>query len=324
MGDRQIPDRFEAQREAFDSLDRVWVDGEFLDWDDATVHVLTHAIHYGTSVFEGVRCYDTDEGPAIFRWDAHLDRFFESAAVYDMDIGHDRAELTGATKRLVREQGLDSCYVRPVAFFGYDRLGINPTAPTRVPTRVAIACWPWGAYLGDDALESGIDVGVSSWRKYRSDAIPATAKTGGAYVNNVLATQEATRAGYDEAVVLNAEGEVAEGPGENLFLVRDGEIYTPDIAADALDGVTRRSVIRLARDAGYTVHDDATVARGELYTADELFFTGTAAEVTPIVTVDGVEVGTGSKGPVTDAIQSRFFEVLEERPAEYGAWFTDV
>jgi len=324
MGDRQIPDRFEAQREAFDSLDRVWVDGEFLDWDDATVHVLTHAIHYGTSVFEGVRCYDTDEGPAIFRWDAHLDRFFESAAVYDMDIGHDRAELTGATKRLVREQGLDSCYVRPVAFFGYDRLGINPTAPTRVPTRVAIACWPWGAYLGDDALESGIDVGVSSWRKYRSDAIPATAKTGGAYVNNVLATQEATRAGYDEAVVLNAEGEVAEGPGENLFLVRDGEIYTPDIAADALDGVTRRSVIRLARDAGYTVHDDATVPRGELYTADELFFTGTAAEVTPIVTVDGVEVGTGSKGPVTDAIQSRFFEVLEERPAEYGAWFTDV
>jgi len=321
---QEIPDSFEAQRAQFDSLDQVWVDGEHVDWDEATVHVLTHALHYGTSVFEGVRCYDTADGPALFRWDAHLDRFFESAAVYDLEIGYDRAELTAATRRLVREQDLDSCYVRPVAFFGYDRLGIDPTAPTRVPTTVAIACWPWGAYLGDDALEAGIDVGVSSWRKYRSDAIPATAKTGGAYVNNVLASQEAARNGYDEAIVLNTEGDVAEGPGENLFLVRDGELFTPEIAAGALDGVTRRSAIRLARDMGHTVHDDATVSRGELYTADELFFTGTAAEITPIRSVDGVTVGDGEKGPVTDEVQTRFFEVLEARPAAYEDWFTDV
>jgi len=324
MADQQIPTRFEDQRAAFPELDTVWVDGEFVDWDEATVHVLTHALHYGTSVFEGVRCYETGDGPAIFRWEDHLDRFFESAAVYDMDIGHDRAELTAATRRLVREQDLSSCYVRPVAFYGYDRLGIGPTAPTRVPTRVAVACWPWGAYLGDDALEAGIDVCVSSWRKCRSDAVPATAKTGGAYVNNVLATEEAARAGYDEAIVLNAEGRVAEGPGENLFLVRDGDLFTPALAAEALDGVTRRTAIELARDLGYRVHDDASIGRGELYTADELFFTGTAAEITPIRSVDGVTVGDGRKGPVTDAVQSRFFEVIAERPAAYEDWFTDV
>ena len=322
--DQEIPDRFEAQRAQFDSLDRVWLDGEVVDWDEATVHVLTHALHYGTSVFEGVRCYDTADGPALFRWGDHLDRFFESAAVYDMPIGYDREELTAAARTLIREQDLGSCYVRPVAFYGYDRLGINPTTPTEIPTRVAMACWPWGAYLGDDALERGIDVGVSSWRKYDSEAVPATAKTGGAYVNNVLASQEAARNGYDEAVLLNSEGTVAEGPGENLFLVRDGEIHTPGLAADVLDGVTRRTAVRLARDLGYAVYDDATVSRGELYTADELFFTGTAAEVTPIRTVDGVTVGDGEKGPVTDAVQSRFFEVLEERPPEYEDWFTDV
>ena len=322
--DQEIPDTFPEQRAQFDSLDRVWFDGELVDWDEASVHVLTHALHYGTSVFEGVRCYDTADGPALFRWEEHLERFFESAAVYDMPIDYDRAELTAAVKRLICEQDLDSCYVRPVAFYGYDRLGIDPTAPTRVPTSVAIACWPWGAYLGDDAIERGIDVGVSSWRKNASDAVPATAKTGGAYVNNVLAAQEAARNGYDEALLLDSEGTVAEGPGENLCLVRDGDLYTPGLAADVLDGVTRRSAVRLARDMGYTVHDDATVARGELYTADELFFTGTAAEVTHIRSVDGVTVGDGEKGPVTDAVQTRFLEVLDDRPSEYGAWFTDV
>ena len=307
--------------EMFEGTDTIWMDGEFVDWEDAQVHVLTHALHYGTGVFEGVRCYETAEGPAIFRWDAHLDRFFQSGQVYDIDMPFSRAEITEATLELIRRQDLSSCYIRPIAFYGYEKLGLSPKD---IPVQVSIACWPWGAYLGEEALEEGVEVKVSSWRKYASSQIPTNAKTTGPYVNSVLAGEEARRHGFTEALVLNKEGNVAEGPGENLFLVRDGEIYTPGLSEGILDGITRESVITIAEDLGYTVHDGETISRGELYTADELFFTGTAAEVTPIRGVDNVEIGTGTKGPVTDEIQTRFFETVEGRLDAYDEWFTYV
>ena len=308
---------------AFDEMDvdTIWMDGEFCDWEDAQVHVLTHGLHYGTGVFEGVRCYDTAEGPAIFRWEEHLERFYQSAKPYDMEIPFEPEELTEATLELIRRQDLESCYIRPIAFYGYNELGLNPS---NCPVDVAIACWPWGAYLGEEALEDGVDVAISSWRKYGSDQIPTNAKTTGPYVNSVLASLEARGNDYVEAILLNQEGKVAEGPGENLFLVRDGEIYTPGLAEANLDGITRRSVIQIAREMGYTVHDDATISRGELYTAEELFFSGTAAEVTPIRTVDDTEIGAGTKGPVTDEIQTKFFEIVEEAPEAYADWFTEV
>jgi branched-chain amino acid aminotransferase len=302
-------------------VDTIWQDGEFVDWADAEVHVLTHGLHYGTGVFEGVRCYDTEEGPRIFRWDAHLDRLYQSAKPYDMEIPYDRAELTDATTELIRRQELPSCYIRPIAFYGYDMLGLNPES---CPVEVAIAVWPWGAYLGEEALEEGVDVAVSSWRKYASEQMPTNAKTTGPYVNNVLASLEARGNGYTEAIVMNQEGNVAEGPGENLFVVRDGELYTPGLAESILDGITRQSVIQIARDRGYTVHDGATISRGELYTADELFFTGTAAEVTPIRSVDDTEIGPGTRGPITEELQSAFFDVVERRTDAYDEWFTPV
>ncbi len=300
-------------------VDTIWMDGEFTDWEDAQVHVLSHGLHYGTGVFEGLRCYDTEEGPAIFRWDEHAERLYDSAQPYGLDIEHDSEELEEAAKELIRRQDLESCYIRPIAFYGYDSLGVSPKD---CPTRVAIAVWPWGAYLGEDAIENGVDVKVSSWRKHASSQIPTNAKTTGLYVNSMLAGEEAREHGYVEALVLNKEGNVAEGPGENLFLVRDGEIYTPGLAEGILDGITRNSVITIARDLGYTVHDQATISRGELHTADELFFTGTAAEVTPIKQVDNVTVG--ERGPVTEEIQSRFFDVVERRTDDYDEWFSYV
>ena len=302
-------------------VDTIWMDGEFVDWEDAQIHVLTHGLHYGTGIFEGVRCYDTEDGPALFRWDAHLDRFYESGKPYEMEIDHDREELTEATMELIRQQDLQSCYIRPIAFYGYNSLGVSPKD---CPTRTAIACWPWGTYLGEDALENGVEVMVSSWRKHSSSQIPTNAKTTGLYVNSMLAGEEARRNGFTEAIVLDKEGYVAEGPGENIFLVRDGELYTPALSQSILDGITRQSVIEVARDLGYTVHDQATIGRGELHTADELFFTGTAAEVTPIRQVDNVEIGSGTRGPVTEEIQQEFFDMLESPPEKYDDWFTYV
>ncbi len=302
-------------------VDTIWMDGEFVDWDDAQVHVLTHGLHYGSGVFEGVRCYDTENGPAIFRWDEHLERLYNSAKPYDLDIDHEPAELTEATEELIRRQDLASCYVRPVVFYGYNSLGVSPGD---CPTRTAIAAWPWGAYLGDEALENGVEVMVSSWRKHASSQIPTNAKTTGLYVNSMLAGEEARRNGFAEAIVLNKEGNVAEGPGENLFLVRDGEIYTPGLSESILDGITRDSVITLAEELGYEVHDDASISRGELNTADELFFTGSAAEVTPIRKVDNVVIGDGGRGPVTEELQSRFFDVVNRRTDDYEEWFEYV
>jgi len=302
-------------------VDTIWMDGEFVDWDDAQVHVLTHSLHYGTAVFEGVRCYDTERGPAIFRWDEHLDRLYHSTKPLDLDVDHDREELTEATAELVRRQDLQACYIRPLVYYGYHQLGVSPGD---CPTRTMVACWPWGTYLGEEALEEGVDVMVSSWRKHASSQIPTNMKATGPYINSLLATEEAKANGYVEAIVLNKEGNVAEGPGENLFLVEDGEIYTPGLAESILDGITRRTVIDIAEELGYEVHDEATVSRGELYTADELFFTGTAAEVTPIRSVDDNEIGAGTKGPVTDEIQSRFFEIVERRTDDREVWFTYV
>jgi branched-chain amino acid aminotransferase len=307
--------------EMYEGVDSVWMDGEFVDFEDATIHVLTHGLHYGTGVFEGVRCYDTVDGPAIFRWEEHLERFYDSAKPYDIEIPFGPDELTAATVELIDREGLESCYIRPIAFYGYGPLGLNPEDS---PVRVAVAVWPWGAYLGEDALENGVDVAVSSWRKHASSQIPTNAKTTGAYVNSVLASLEAKDNDYVEAIVLNKEGNVAEGPGENLFLVRDGEIYTPGLAESILDGITRRTAIDLARDLGYSVHDGATISRGELYTADELFFTGTAAEVTPVRSVDDNVVGTGTKGPVTDAVQTAFFDLVEGKLEGHDDWFTPV
>ena len=308
---------------SFDEMDvdTIWMDGEFVDWEDAQVHVLTHGLHYGTGVFEGVRCYDTDAGPAIFRWEEHLDRLYNSAKFYEMEIPYSRVELTDAAVELIDRQELSSCYIRPIAFYGYDRLGVNPDG---VPVQVAVGAWPWGAYLGEEALERGVDVKVVSWRKYSSDMIPTNAKTTGTYVNSVLASQEATNNGYVEGILLNQEGNVAEGPGENIFLVRDGELYTPGLAESILGGITRETVVEFARDHGYTVHTDATISRGELYTADELFFSGTAAEVTPIRSVDDKQIGGGGKGPVTDALQSTFFDMVETVPESYDHWFRYV
>jgi len=302
-------------------VDTIWQNGEFKDWDDATVHVLTHALHYGSGIFEGVRAYDTDEGTAIFRWDEHLDRLYASAKPYELDIGYTREELTEATLELLRREDLESAYVRPIVYYGYHSLGVSPKD---VPTETAIAAWPWGTYLGEEALENGVKVMVSSWRKHASSQVPTNAKTTGLYVNSMLAGEEARRNGYVEAIVLNKEGNVAEGPGENLFLVRDGDLYTPGLSESILEGITRDTVITLARERGYTVHDQATISRGELNTADELFFTGSAAEVTPIRQVDNVEIGNGSRGPVTEELQQAFFDLVEHRAGDHDDWFTDV
>ncbi|MGQ4556743.1 branched-chain amino acid transaminase [Halobellus sp. GM3] len=302
-------------------VDTIWQDGSFVDWDDATVHVLTHGLHYGSGIFEGVRCYDTERGPAIFRWEEHLERFFQSGQPYDMELPYTREELTEATLELLRREELESCYIRPVAFYGYGSLGVSPKDN---PVNVAIAAWPWGAYLGEEALERGVEVMISSWRKHASSQIPTNAKTTGLYVNSLLAGEEARRNGYTEAIVLNKEGHVAEGPGENIFLVRDGEIFTPGLSESILDGITRNTVIELARERGYTVHDQATISRGELNTADELFFSGTAAEVTPIRKVDNVVIGDGSRGPVTEELQQAFFDLVERRTDEHDEWFTYV
>ena len=303
------------------SIQTIWKNGEFVDWEQATTHVLTHGLHYGTGVFEGARAYETEKGTAIFRWDEHLDRFFASGKPYEMEIPYSKAELTDATLTLLREQALNSAYIRPIAYFGYDSLGVSPG---NCPTDVAIAAWPWGAYLGEEALENGIDVMVSSWRKHASSQIPTNAKTTGLYVNSLLAGEEARRNGYAEAIVLNKEGQVAEGPGENIFLVRDGEIFTPGLSQSILDGITRDTVITLAREAGYTVHDQATISRGELHTADELFFTGSAAEVTPIRKVDNVQIADGSRGPITEDLQTAFFDLVERRTDAHDDWFTYV
>ena len=282
--------------------EKIWMNGELVPWGDAKVHVLSHVLHYGSGVFEGIRAYSTDRGPAVFRLMDHLRRLERSAGVYFMDLPYTTDELRTAVHELIGSNGLDACYIRPLAFRGYGELGINPLT---CPVDVIIAVWPWGAYLGEEALEHGVRVMTSSWRRIGQNTLPAAAKASGQYLNSQLAKMEAMHSGYDEAILLNEAGYLADGSGENVFVVRDGVLTTPPTTASCLPGITRDTVIRLARGMDFEVRE-VEVVRTDLYNADEVFFTGTAAEITPIASVDDHEVGAG---PVTKRIQKAFFAI---------------
>ena len=301
-------------------VDWVWVDGRLVPWDEATVHLLTHALHYGSGVFEGIRAYRTDRGAAVFRLDDHIRRLFRSAALYHMDIPFSHDDLVEGCKQTIRANGLEACYIRPIVFRGLGEIGVNPL---RVPLVVAVAVWEWGAYLGEEALESGVRAKISSWKRNDQNTLPPGAKATGQYINSQLAKMEAVLAGYDEAILLNMAGNVADGSGENVFVVRDGELVTPPVSAGCLDGITRRSVMAIARDLGYPV-TERDLSRFDLYTADEAFFTGTAAEVTPIREVDDRPVGLDGRGPVTKEIQSAFFDAVHGRAERYRGWLSPV
>jgi branched-chain amino acid aminotransferase len=305
---------------SFDSTKWVWMNGACVRWDEATVHVSAHALHYGSGVFEGVRCYETEDGPAAFRLDAHLERLYASAAVYQMEIPYERARLEEAVCEVVRLNEFRSCYVRPICFYGSNSLGLNPRG---CPVEVVILAWPWAAYLGDEGLVAGVRVTVSPWLKFHSRMMPTTAKACGQYLNSILAVRDAASRGFAEALLLDAEGRVAEGSGENLFVVRDGRLYTNDERHSILLGITRDAVIQIARDLGYGV-ETCALRLEDLRAADELFFTGTAAEVTPVCEIDGVPVGAGRRGPVTEEIQRVFFDATAGRDPRYRHWLRPV
>jgi branched-chain amino acid aminotransferase len=301
-------------------VDKIWMDGRLVDWVDAKVHVLSHALHYGSGVFEGIRAYETARGPAVWHLDEHLKRLFRSAKLYHMDVPYSIEALTEATKEVIRANGLNACYVRPLAMRGYGEMGVNPL---NAPVNVFIAVWPWGAYLGEDALERGVRIKIASWRRNSQNSLPAAAKATGQYINSVLAKVESLKAGYDEAIMLNEAGFITDGSGENVFVVRDGSLTTPPIQAGCLDGITRQSVITIARDLGFEVGEDNLV-RTDLYNADEAFFTGTAAEITPIREVDDRTVGEGHRGPVTKELQGAFFAATKGETEAYAGWLTYV
>ena len=303
-----------ADRDGF-----IWYDGKLVPWRDATTHVLTHSLHYGLAVFEGVRAYKTVSGTAIFRLKEHTDRLFNSAHIYRMPMPWDKATLMEAQKEVVRANKLESCYIRPIAFYGSEKMGVSPRGAS---THVAIAAWPWGAYLGEEGLEKGIRVKTASYARHHVNVSMCRAKYSGTYANSILANMEATENGYDEALLLDVDGFVAEGAGENLFIVKDGIIYEPEIAS-ALVGITRQSVIALARDLGYTVVSKR-LTRDDVYIADEAFFTGTAAEVTPIRELDNRQIGEGHRGPVTAKLQALFFDVVAGRVPARAEWLSRV
>lgn len=296
----------------------VWYDGTLVPWDDATVHVLAHGLHYGTGVFEGIRAYATGEGPAVFRLDDHMRRLVGSAKAFNIPLRWSADELTAASLELVRANELEACYLRPLAFLGTGSLGLNPAGAS---AHAIIGSWVWGAYLGEEGIENGIRVRVGSWRRIGHESLVPNAKGTGQYVNSVLAKQEALAAGYDEALMLNTQGFVVEGTGENLFIVRDGVVWTPPTSAGALDGITRDSVMTLLSDAGLDVQE-RLVARSDLYYADEAFLTGTAAEVTPIREIDDRMVGDGIPGPVTRQAQARYREATTGKLDEYRRWLS--
>jgi branched-chain amino acid aminotransferase len=297
------------------------MNGEFVAWDDAKVHVLTHGLHYGTGVFEGIRCYDTDSsGPAVFRHADHIDRLFKSAELYYMDIPFDREQLRQATLELIGRNGLRSCYIRPIVYRGYGTMGLFPLD---APVDVSIAVWEWGSYLGDEGKRNGVRAKVSSWRRISPESLIPQAKATGQYLNSVLAKIESHKAGYEEAILLDDHGRVCEGSGENLFVVRDGIIFTPPQTASILDGINRKSVMQIARDLGIEVVE-RDIARAELYLADELFCTGTAAELTPIREVDDHAVGEGRPGEITRAVQAAFEDALHGRAERYRDWLDPV
>jgi branched-chain amino acid aminotransferase len=302
-----------------EKVELIWKNGEFVPWDEANVHVLTHGLHYGTGVFEGVRCYDTEaKGPAIFRHRDHLERLAKSAELYYLPLEHSLEEIGEATKELIRRNGLRSCYIRPLAFRGYGEMGLFAKS---APVDVIVAVWPWGAYLGEEGKQQGVRAKVSSWRRISPAGLIPHAKASGQYLNSVLAKTESANAGYDEAILLDERGFVCEGSGENIFLVRDGVIVTPPHAASILDGVSRRSVIQIARDLGYTV-SERDIARAELYLAEEAFLCGTAAELVPVREID--DHSLGDPGEITRVIQAKFEDALHGRAQEYAEWLDPV
>jgi branched-chain amino acid aminotransferase len=303
-----------ADRDGF-----IWFDGKLVPWREAQIHVLTHSLHYGLSVFEGERAYKTDKGPAIFRLKEHTDRLFNSAHIYRMNMPYTREQIMEACCEVVRANNLDSCYIRPIAFYGSEKMGVSPKGAA---THVAIAAWPWGAYLGEEGLQKGIRVKTSSYARHHVNVTMARAKFAATYANSILANTEAIQDGYDEALLLDVDGFVAEGAGENVFVIKDGCIYEPEIAS-ALVGITRSTIISLAREMGLEVVSKR-LTRDDIYIADECFFTGTAAEVTPVRELDNRTIGSGSRGPITEELQKRYFDVVYGRNEKYEHWLTRV
>jgi branched-chain amino acid aminotransferase len=300
--------------------DLIWMNGDFVAWEDAKVHVLTHGLHYGTGVFEGVRCYDTELGPAIFRNAEHVERLMRSAELYYMPVPYSAEELRSVTRDLVARNGLRSCYIRPIVHRGYGSMGLNPLD---APVEVTIACWEWGAYLGEEGKLKGVRAKVSSWRRISPDSLIPHAKASGQYLNSVLAKVESVKAGYDEAILLDDHGHVCEGSGENLYIVRDGEIATPGQHNSILDGITRRSIMQIAQDLGYAVVE-RNVARAEMYLADEVFMSGTAAEVVPVREIDDHQIGDGQPGEITRVLQAAFDDAIHGRSERYREWLDVV
>jgi branched-chain amino acid aminotransferase len=298
---------------------KIWKDGKLVDWRDANLHMLTHSLHYGMAVFEGVRAYKTTDGTAIFRLKEHTQRLYNSAKIFQMAIPYDMETLMEAQKEVVRANNLESCYLRPLVWIGSEKMGVSARGNT---IHVGIAAWPWGAYLGEDGIKRGIRVKTSSFTRHHVNVSMVRAKASGYYINSILANQEVTAEGYDEALLLDTDGYVSEGAGENVFVIKNGKIYTPDLAS-CLDGITRDAVLTMARDLGIEIVEKR-ITRDEVYCADEAFFTGTAAEITPIRELDNREIGIGSRGPITEKLQSLFFDVVAGKSDKYRHWLTKV
>ncbi len=303
-----------------ESVDKIWMDGELVPWQDAKVHILTHSLHYGSGVFEGIRAYATSQGPAVFRLTDHIRRLFDSAKIMMIDVPFSPQQIVDATKETVRVNGLDSCYIRPIVFLGYGEMGLNPL-PCAV--NVSIAVWPWGTYLGDEGVQHGVRMKISSWQRHDPNAIPPACKATGMYINSSLAKVEAIKAGYDEAILLSPQGYVSECTGENIFIIKNGTIITPPVSAGALEGITQNSIATIARDLGFD-YEVGNILRSDLYTCDEAFLTGTAAEVVPIRSVDDREVGAGEPGPMTKKIQETYFATVRGEVDRYKDWLEHV
>jgi branched-chain amino acid aminotransferase len=305
---------------AFDESGKIWFNGKFVNWMDANVHVLSHVIHYGSSVFEGMRCYNTSKGSAVFRLEEHVKRLFNSAKIYRMNVDYSMEEFSQAIIDTIKVNGLKECYIRPIIFRGYNELGIHPV---NNPLDSVIAVWSWGEYLGEEALDKGVDVGVSTWRRMAPDTLPNMAKAGANYMNSQLAKMESVVNDYDEAIMLDYQGLVSEGSGENVFLVNDGVLFTPPTSTSILPGITRNSVITLAKDLGIEVKEEQ-ITRELLYSVDEVFLTGTAAEITPVRSIDKILVGEGVKGEITKKLQDNFFDVINGAIPDDHKWLTFV
>jgi branched-chain amino acid aminotransferase len=300
--------------------EKIWFNGDFVNWDDAKIHVMSHVVNYGTSVFEGIRCYNTKKGSAVFCLPQHVQRLMNSAKIYRMDVSYSAQQISQAILETIRENRMQACYIRPVIFRGYGEVGVNPLG---CPVDTVIAVWEWGKYLGKEALEEGVDVCVSSWTRIAPNTLPALAKAGANYMNSQLIKMEAIKNGYSEGIALDCLGYVSEGSGENIFLIKDGVAHTPPLGSSVLPGITRGVVLQICRDLGLQILEQA-IAREFLYLADEVFFTGTAAEVTPIRSVDRIPIGCGSRGPVTARIQQKFFEAVSGDAEDRHQWLTFV